>query len=176
MRTVRLIREVTRPGGSGPWNGQYALQKALRDRLPDWLHVGGMLREGEIPWVWCWEDREVAAGCAAAGQPFIVGPNVAVLVFLGGAAALSGLAINPLGQLLAWGAYLPLTWTTRVVQWTARFPYASVPFALSDLGLVAIYGAIAGLTGIALLAPERRNAFLQSARSQIPFKVAAAAL
>ncbi len=76
MQPVRLIREVTRPGGSGPWNGQYALQKALRARAPEWLHVGGMLREGEIPWIWCWEDREVAAGCAAAAIPFIVGPNV----------------------------------------------------------------------------------------------------
>jgi len=75
-RRVRLIREVTRPGGSGPWNGQYALQKALCARKPDWLAIGGPLQDGEIPWFWCWEDRDAAAMCAQTGQPFIVGPNV----------------------------------------------------------------------------------------------------
>ena len=58
----------------------------------------------------------------------------------GGAATLAGLAFEPLGQLLGWWAYLPLTWTIRVVEWTAGFPYASVPPELSDQGLVAVYG------------------------------------
>jgi hypothetical protein len=73
---VRLIREVTRPGGSGPWNGQYALQKALRTHHPEWLQIGGTLRHGEIPWIWCWQDQDIAAACAAEGRPFVVGPNV----------------------------------------------------------------------------------------------------
>lgn len=98
------------------------------------------------------------------------------IMVLGGAAAISGVAFTPLGQVVAWGAYLPLTWTTRAVQWTAQLPYASIPITLSDLGLVTIYGAIAGLTGVALLSPERRKAFLQSVRSQFPFKVAASTL
>jgi len=76
MPCVRLIREVTQPRGSGPWNGQYALQKALRATGPEWLHIGGPLREGEIPWIWCWEDAELAARCAALGRSFVVGPNV----------------------------------------------------------------------------------------------------
>ncbi len=76
MRTIRLIREVTRPRGSGPWNGQYALQKVLRARGAEWLKIGGPLRRGEIPWFWCWEDRDAAAVCARTGQPFIVGPNM----------------------------------------------------------------------------------------------------
>ena len=73
---VRLIREVSELGGSGPWNGQYALQKALRARAPAWLAIGGSLRPGEIPWFWCWEDRADAAIWATAGKPFIVGPNI----------------------------------------------------------------------------------------------------
>ena len=73
---IRLIREVTQPGSSGPGNGQYALQKALRVSAPAWLNIGGTLRDGEIPWIWCWEDRDVAAACAAVGRPFVVGPNV----------------------------------------------------------------------------------------------------
>ncbi|OHB72847.1 MAG: hypothetical protein A2V70_01520 [Planctomycetes bacterium RBG_13_63_9] len=76
MTSIRLIREVLRPLGSGPSNGQYALQKALRAGQPEWLKIGGTLRSGEIPWFWSWQDRIHAARCAAAGRPFIVGPNV----------------------------------------------------------------------------------------------------
>jgi len=74
--SVRLIREMMRPDGSGPSNGQYALQRALRVHQPEWLKIGGRLREGEIPWFWCWEDREVAAMHARTERPFIVGPNI----------------------------------------------------------------------------------------------------
>jgi hypothetical protein len=73
---VRLIREVIRPGRSGPWNGQYALQKALATRRPQWLKIGGLLHRDEIPWFWCWQDRDASATSARAGRPFIVGPNV----------------------------------------------------------------------------------------------------
>ncbi len=62
--------------GRGPGNGQYALQKALRQYGPPWLTIGGGLRRGEIPWFWCWEDREVAASCARVGAPFVAGPNI----------------------------------------------------------------------------------------------------
>ena len=76
MPPIRLIREVSAPRACGPFNGQYALQKALRRAAPEWLKIGGELRDGEIPWFWCWEDREVAAMAAATGKPFVVGPNV----------------------------------------------------------------------------------------------------
>ena len=76
MQHVRLLREINQPGACGPINGQYALQRALRRRALGWLTIGGSLRPGEIPWFWCWQDREVAAACAAVGRPFIVGPNV----------------------------------------------------------------------------------------------------
>jgi hypothetical protein len=76
FRRVRLIRDVDRPLGSGPWNGQYALQKALRARPVEWLRIGGALQGGEIPWFWCWQDRAAAALCAATERPFIAGPNI----------------------------------------------------------------------------------------------------
>ena len=76
MQTIRLIRQVTRPGRCGPFNGQYALQKALRARAPGWLKIGAAPGDGEIPWFWCWEDRADAAMCAVAGRPFVVGPNI----------------------------------------------------------------------------------------------------
>lgn len=75
---VRLIRSVGRPGRSGPANGQYALQKALRQRIRrglDWLSIGGAPRSGELPWFWCWLDRGEAARWARRGRPFVQGPN-----------------------------------------------------------------------------------------------------
>jgi hypothetical protein len=76
MPIIRLIREVRESGGSGPWNGQYALQKALRRHAPDWLRIGGALGAEEIPWFWCWLDGDAAVMCAQTGQPFVVGPNI----------------------------------------------------------------------------------------------------
>jgi hypothetical protein len=73
---VRLIRAVTAPTGRGPGNGMFALQRALQKTGPAWLHIGGPLRAGELPWFWCWADRSVACACAAAGLPFVIGPNM----------------------------------------------------------------------------------------------------
>ena len=76
MSNIRLIRAVDCPGNHGPWNGQFALQKALSARPLDWLAIGGPLEDGEIPWFWCWLDRAAAAMCGANGRPFVVGPNI----------------------------------------------------------------------------------------------------
>lgn len=73
---VRLIREMTEPTGSGPGNGMYALQRALRAVQPDWLHIGGDLQPGELPWYWCWHDANDACMWAAQGRPFVMGPNI----------------------------------------------------------------------------------------------------
>jgi len=74
--TIRLLREVDRPGRSGPTNGQYALQRALRRFGPTWLKVGGTLQPGEMPWIWCWRDGPRAAWLARRDRPFVLGPNV----------------------------------------------------------------------------------------------------
>jgi hypothetical protein len=73
---VRLIREIDAPGRSGPINGMFALQQALRDARPAWLHVGGRLRGNELPWYWHWGDGPEAARRALAGKPFVCGPNI----------------------------------------------------------------------------------------------------
>jgi len=78
MRTVRLIRRVLAADGTGPGNGQYALQRALRQRIRqglDWLAIGGAAQPGELPWFWCWKDRAAAVRWARAGEPFVQGPN-----------------------------------------------------------------------------------------------------
>ncbi|NUQ66152.1 MAG: glycosyltransferase [Pirellulales bacterium] len=79
---VRLLRPVEHPGRSGPWNGQYALQKALRARIGfdvPWLSIGGRLQPGELPWFWCWLDRPAIARWMLQGRPFVQGPNTLLL-------------------------------------------------------------------------------------------------
>jgi hypothetical protein len=77
MRTIRLIREVsTDMADNGPQNGQAVLQAALREYAPPWLVVGGELQLDDIPWYWCWRDATEACECAAAGRPFVMGPNI----------------------------------------------------------------------------------------------------
>jgi hypothetical protein len=73
---VRLIREINAPTGRGPGNGMFALQRLLRAARPDWLHIGGRLQNGEMPWFWCWLDRPAACACAAVGMPLVIGPNM----------------------------------------------------------------------------------------------------
>ena len=53
---VELIGPVDAPGGNGPTNGMYALQKALRKRIDeglDWLTIKSLpASNGAIPWFW----------------------------------------------------------------------------------------------------------------------------
>lgn len=74
--TIRLIREAPAPTATGPFQGQYVLQRALRRYGPAWLKIGGELARGEVPWFWCWEDAQAACRWAIEGRPFILGPNV----------------------------------------------------------------------------------------------------
>jgi competence protein ComEC len=101
----------------------------------------------------------------------LVLPVQPLVMLLGGAATVAGLVAELLGRVVGWLAYLPLTWTIRVVEWTARFPYASVPFKLSDLGLILVYVVIGGLTALVWLPADRRRAWWQGIRVRLPLKV-----
>ncbi len=82
MHPVRLIRRVLEPDGTGPGNGQYALQRALRRRIRngiDWLAMGGAPQPGELPWFWCRRDQFAAVHWARRGRPFVQGPNTLLL-------------------------------------------------------------------------------------------------
>ena len=77
---VELIGRVDAPGGNGPSNGMYALQKALRKRMDDgldWLSIKSLpVSEGALPWFWNWADRRYAAWWDSEGLPFVQGPNM----------------------------------------------------------------------------------------------------
>ena len=77
---VELIGPVDAPGGNGPSNGMYALQKELRKRIErglDWLTIKPLpVSEGALPWFWNWADRRYAAWWDSEGLPFVQGPNM----------------------------------------------------------------------------------------------------
>lgn len=77
---VELIGSVDAPGGNGPYNGMYALQKALRKRMDeglDWLIMRSLpASRGALPWFWNWDDRRYAVSWDSEGQPFVQGPNM----------------------------------------------------------------------------------------------------
>jgi hypothetical protein len=76
---VELIGPVHAPGGDGPSNGMYALQKQLRRRIQaglDWLSIKALpATEDAMPWFWNWEDRRHAVEWDAQERPFVQGPN-----------------------------------------------------------------------------------------------------
>jgi len=63
-------------------------------------------------------------------------PLSMLLVFL---AALSGFIFTPLSMVLAWLAFVPLTYEIKVIHTLAQFPWASVSFEKFEWQLVAIY-------------------------------------
>lgn len=77
---VELIGPVHAPGGNGPTNGMFALQKELRKRIAaglDWLTIKSLpVSKGALPWFWHWDDRRYAAWWDAEGLPFVQGPNM----------------------------------------------------------------------------------------------------
>lgn len=77
---VELIGPVNAPGGNGPTNGMFALQKALKKRIDeglDWLSIKSLpASKGALPWFWHWDDRRYAAWWDSEGLPFVQGPNM----------------------------------------------------------------------------------------------------
>jgi competence protein ComEC len=98
------------------------------------------------------------------------------LMVCGGVATLAGLLFEPLGRIVGWAAYLWLTWTIRVVEWTAEFPHAALSVRLSDAGLVAIYGGMAVMTGVVRMPAQQREDLFARLRSRLALKLALGAL
>ncbi len=89
---------------------------------------------------------------------FLVIPVQPLVMLWGGLALMTGLLVFPLGQLLAWIAWVFLTYTLEVVHLTAQIPFASV-----ELGNVAVplvwgyYGALFFVTWWASRAADERR-------------------
>ena len=67
----------------------------------------------------------------------------------GGLATLAGLILPALGQILAWVAWLFLSWTIAVVGLLGQLPFAAVPASFGPAALAGWYGLVFGLTWLA---------------------------
>lgn len=78
---------------------------------------------------------------------FLVLPAQPGVMIWGGLATLAGLLWLPLGRVLGWVAWLFLTWTIEVVQWTAGIPYAWLDVGrMTAWEMWALYGLIGTVT------------------------------
>lgn len=80
----------------------------------------------------------------------VVFPAQPAIMSLGGGGTLLGMIWPPLGQPLAWGAWLFLTFTIRASEWFARIPLSQVSVGTLPVAAVAGYYAL-----IASLAARR---------------------
>jgi competence protein ComEC len=95
----------------------------------------------------------------------------AVMIW-GGLATLVGLILPAVGQLLAWVAWLFLGYTIWMVRLFAAVPGAAIPLAVSATGVVAIFGAIGGLTWLGQQPAERRSRIFTAVRQNLTQRLA----
>ncbi len=69
---------------------------------------------------------------------FLIVPVQLAVMVVGGVATLGGMIFMPMGQALAWLAWLPLAWTITIVRWTADFSWAQLVVPETPLWLVGL--------------------------------------
>ncbi len=105
---------------------------------------------------------------------FLIIPAQTPLIALGGLAVLAALIWWPLGQVLAWGSWLFLSWTLGVVRLFASLPYASLEVQGIPAGVIwGIYGALFGLTAVMLQPQTQRARLGEWLRQALPLKLLA---
>jgi competence protein ComEC len=87
----------------------------------------------------------------------LVLPAQPAVMTWGGLATLVGMVAPAVGQLLAWVAWLPLTYTILFVQAFAAVPYAAVPVQVNWGVVLAMYGLIAAVTWLAKQEADKRG-------------------
>ena len=88
----------------------------------------------------------------------LVLPAQPAVMLTGAVALLGGLVAPALGRVVAWPAWLFLTYTIGVIEWLATASWASLPLRLSWGGLLGVYAVIGALTALAAREQPRRAA------------------
>jgi competence protein ComEC len=102
---------------------------------------------------------------------FLILPAQPGLMLSGALATILGLVSLPLGQAAGWIAWLFTTYTIRMVELTARIPFASVDVGRPGLPVTAAYYGVAGLGARLLkLEPSRRRAVWDRVAARWPLK------
>lgn len=90
----------------------------------------------------------------------------------GGLATLVGMVSEPIGQMIAWVAWLPLTYTITLVRMFASVPYASIPVQAGWSLVLFLYGVIALVTWFAKQKKEARKTILTAVNKNLSQRVA----
>ena len=108
---------------------------------------------------------------------FLILPAQPGVMLCGGLATIAGLIWLPLGQILGWVAWIFLTYTIRVVEITASFPYASFDLGHVSPGLVGLYyGLLAGVILASQQEPSRLRSLWRRLTDRLSTKVLIAGL
>ncbi|MCP4359787.1 MAG: DNA internalization-related competence protein ComEC/Rec2 [Chloroflexi bacterium] len=99
-------------------------------------------------------------------------PAQPAVMIWGGAATLVGMIAPSVGQLLAWVAWLPLTYTIGLVRMFAAVPYAAVPVEVGWGFVVGLYFLIGIVTWLAKQEQEQRTQILAALRQNGGWRVA----
>ena len=99
---------------------------------------------------------------------FLILPAQPGIMIIGGLAALLGMISPALGQLPAWVAWLPLTYTINLVRFFADLPLSSMAVSIGPGIVIALYGLIFAMTWFAGREKEKQLEILgRSAQSRI---------
>jgi competence protein ComEC len=98
-------------------------------------------------------------------------PAQAGIIAWGILATLTGMVIQPLGQLLAWLAWLFLNYTIDRVRFFSTLPSASVEVSAPVIAILAIYAIIFGLTWLTRRSRTRRQLSFETLRSVLKWGV-----
>lgn len=99
-------------------------------------------------------------------NPLVV-PVSSITIILGALATLLGLILLPLGQVIAWPAWLFLKYMNVVVIWLADIPLPAVGSRLSLNGAILYYAVVGGLSWFFLQEMERRRQIVGRLRVNI---------
>lgn len=104
----------------------------------------------------------------------LIVPVQPLIMILGGLGTLLAMIVWPVGQLLAWGSWLLLSYTIGVVEFGASLPFASTSVETLSAGAVfALYAAMFGITWLRLQPETDRQRWLTSAFGTAGIKVGA---
>jgi competence protein ComEC len=102
-----------------------------------------------------------------AANLFILPAQPGVMAW-GGLATLTGLVSPFIGQLLAWVAWLFLSWTVLLVRFFAAIPGATTAVTVSPFFIIGLYGCIFAATWFSRQQAERRQVVWLRVRTDFP--------
>lgn len=97
----------------------------------------------------------------------LVVPAQAYSMVCGWLALVGGMLARPLGEILAWSAWLPLAYTLAVVRRLADFSWASVNVSIAPSAAWGFFLLFFGFGWLRLMHPEDRAALLASLRRRL---------